>query len=66
MEAKRNKAGDYKNTFNRLLLDDEIKQLFARQRELGSIHASPDFEKHVLAIFSQQRPALTGVAMLNM
>lgn len=64
--AKRNKAGSYSNSFSRKLLDDEIKQLFAQQRELGNPAASSKLEADVLDLFWFQKPAVTGQAMLEM
>lgn len=64
--VKRNKAGSYSNSFSRKLLNDEIKQLFARQRELSNPAASPELEAKVLDLFWYQKPAITGEAMLEM
>jgi CRISPR-associated endonuclease Csn1 len=63
---KRNKGGQYTQTFARSDLAGEISQLFEAQRSLGNPHASVSFEKKLLEIFWAQRPALTGEAMLKL
>lgn len=65
-EHKRNKAGDYANTFDRRLLGDELRLLFLRQRELGNAHASEALERQAWELFALQRAPLTGGAMLEM
>lgn len=65
-EQKRNKAGSYANTFSRKLLGEELRSLFARQRELDNPCASEALEAQVWELFSFQKPPLTGVAMLDM
>lgn len=65
-EAKRNKAGDYKNTFDRNSLKEELILLFEKQREFGSTFADSNFEHAVLEIFSRQRAALSGADMLEL
>jgi CRISPR-associated endonuclease Csn1 len=64
--AKRNKDGDYKKSFSRILLLDELTQLFVAQRRFGSAVASIELEHAVAEIFSQQKPAVTGENMLKM
>jgi len=67
---QRNKRGDYGQSLPRELLADELKLLFSRQREFGNPHAGEDFEDEVLdprnGLLWQQKPALTGEAMLNL
>ncbi|CAN5405526.1 type II CRISPR RNA-guided endonuclease Cas9 [soil metagenome] len=65
-EAKRNKQGEYKNTFDRNLLREELQLIFAQQRIFKSTFADSDFESKVIAIFEQQKPALTGAQMLRL
>ncbi|MFD1261433.1 type II CRISPR RNA-guided endonuclease Cas9 [Entomomonas asaccharolytica] len=65
-EAKRNKAGDYKHTFYRSLLRDELNLLLNKQRELGSSFITDEFIAEVDNIFWYQRPALSGEAILKM
>lgn len=63
---KRNKAGDYANTFDRRLLAEELRLLFRRQREFGNPFASERLEEDVIALFAMQKAPLTGSAMLEM
>jgi len=60
---KRNKAGDYTHSFARGVLLEELKRLFACQREHGNPHAGTAFEDAVRALFETQRPALTKEGM---
>lgn len=64
-DAKRNKAGEYKRSFDRALLLDELRMLFDKQRSLGSKHASVEFQTVVEELFSRQKQAVTGEAMLK-
>lgn len=54
--AKRNKQDDYKNSIPRELLQEEIRILFSRQRELGGKFAGNDFEKEYTDISFFQNP----------
>ena len=65
-DAKRNKAGEYKRSFDRTLLLDELRVLFDKQRALGSKHASVEFQAVVEELFSRQKQAVTGEAMLKL
>ncbi|MBI5918533.1 MAG: type II CRISPR RNA-guided endonuclease Cas9 [Nitrosomonadales bacterium] len=72
-EAQRNKQGDYSKALSRVLLGDELKDLFQRQREFGNPHASAELEAAVLGsgdrksgLFWVQKPALSGEALLKM
>lgn len=65
-EAKRNKAGDYKHTFYRSLLRDELCLLLNRQRELGNSVITDEFIEKIDNIFWYQRPALSGEDILKM
>ncbi len=65
-ESKRNKAGDYKNSFYRKLLREELRILFERQRELGNPYADEALQEKVDDLFWSQRPALSGEAMLRL
>ncbi|MRR49875.1 MAG: type II CRISPR RNA-guided endonuclease Cas9 [Rhodocyclaceae bacterium] len=72
-EAQRNKAGDYGKALSRVLLGDELAQLFQRQRELGNLKATADLEAAVLGngdrksgLFWAQKPALAGDDLLKM
>ena len=65
-QAKRNKAGHYENSFARKLLDEELHLLFERQRELKNPLATSNLETAVWELFSFQKPAVTGAAMLEL
>jgi CRISPR-associated endonuclease Csn1 len=65
-KQKRNKAGSYANTFDRRLICDELRLLFARQRELGNNFAGERLEEQVWKLLNLQRAPLTGTAMLEM
>jgi CRISPR-associated endonuclease Csn1 len=71
--AQRNKRGQYDKALSRVLLGQELALLFATQRRLGNPHASERFEALILGngdqrsgLFWQQRPALSGDALLEM
>lgn len=68
-EHQRNKRGDYSQALSRDLLGEELATLFSRQRELGNPHTSLELETRILdrkeGLFWQQKPALSGEAMLN-
>lgn len=69
-EHQRNKRGDYSQSLPRELLAEELALLFARQRELGNPHAGEVLQQAILkpetGLFWQQKPALSGAAMLNL
>lgn len=72
-EAQRNKHGDYGKALSRVVLDDELRQLFAAQRHLGNTLASEAFEVAIrgngdrrTGLFWQQKPALAGQDLLKM
>lgn len=72
-DAQRNKQGDYSKALSRILLGDELKELFKRQRELGNLHASVKLEVEILGngdrksgLFWSQKPALAGNDLLKM
>lgn len=56
---KRNKGGQYENTILRSMLIDEVRILFAKQREFGSIFASKEFEEKYLDVITYQKPFMT-------
>lgn len=64
--TKRNKAGDYANSFSRALLGNELQQLFAKQRSFGNPAASSELEGAILDQLWFQKPAVTGAAMLEL
>lgn len=65
-DRKRNAPDSYENTVDRAMLEDEIRMLFARQRELGSRFAEPDFESSLLEVFSWQKPYATGDQIIKL
>ncbi|MCA3019480.1 MAG: type II CRISPR RNA-guided endonuclease Cas9 [Rhodocyclaceae bacterium] len=71
--AQRNKRGEYTKALSRELLDNELKQLFERQREYGNPHADSNLEAkirgsddHKSGLFWEQKPALSGNDLLKM
>ncbi|MBU3739321.1 MAG: type II CRISPR RNA-guided endonuclease Cas9, partial [Rhodoferax sp.] len=72
-DSQRNKAGQYDKALSRVMLDDELRQLFEAQRHLGSPHASERFEQLIRGtaqarsgLFWEQEPALSGESLLKM
>ena len=72
-EAQRNKRGEYTKALSRVLLGEELKQLFAEQRRLGNPLASDSLEIAILGsgdrksgLFWMQKPPLSGAALLKM
>lgn len=65
--AKRNKAGDYKNTFYRKKLKEELTAILQKQQSLGNSLITDAFiHKIVEELFWFQRPAISGEAILKM
>jgi CRISPR-associated endonuclease Csn1 len=72
-EAQRNKQGEYTKALSRVLLGNELSKLFALQRQFGNPLASPELEAAILGngdrksgLFWQQKPPLSGAALLKM
>jgi len=65
-QRKRNTTDSYENTVDRELLEEEIKTLFARQRELGNANATEDFEADILEVFNWQKPYASGNQIIRM
>ena len=72
-EAQRNKQGEYIKALSRILLGDELKKLFAQQRQYSNQLASVELETVILGngdrksgLFWQQKPPLSGADLLNM
>lgn len=69
-DNQRNKRGDYGQSLGRELLAEELGTLFKRQRELGNPHTGDSFEQAIIhpetGLLWQQKPALSGEAMLNL
>jgi len=72
-DAHRNKRGDYSKALSRVLLAEEMKLLFERQRQFGNSHASEKLQATLLGngnrksgLFWAQKPSLSGEALLKM
>lgn len=69
-DAQRNKRGDYSKALSRLLLAEEMQNLFEQQRKLGNPYATAQLETALLdrkaGLFWAQKPALSGEALLKM
>jgi len=72
-DAQRNKRGDYSKALSRVLLGDEFRLLFNRQRDLGNVYATADLERELIGtaehkdgLFWLQKPALSGEKLLAM
>ena len=71
--AQRNKQGDYGKSLSRVLLNEEFKLLFEKQREFNNIHATASLQVAILGngdrktgLFWAQKPALSGADLLKM
>jgi CRISPR-associated endonuclease Csn1 len=71
--AQRNKQGEYTKALSRIVLGDELGQLFALQRQLDNPQASVELEAAILGngdrksgLFWQQKPPLSGADLLKM
>lgn len=53
--AVRNRPGDYRHTILRDMLAEEVKVIFARQREFGNEKATEELEQRYLKIMLDQR-----------
>lgn len=51
----RNKAEDYRFTVERAAIVDEVRQIFAAQRRLGTVWMDEDMETAYLSILESQR-----------
>ncbi|MFA6076073.1 MAG: type II CRISPR RNA-guided endonuclease Cas9 [Negativicutes bacterium] len=65
-DNKRNKAGSYLNTIARVMQEDELKILFAMQRQFGNLFADEKFEADCLIVFNSQRHYAEGNQVLKM
>lgn len=54
-ETKRNKGGEYITTVTRDMVEEEVRRLFAAQREYGASFATKELEDAYLAILLSQR-----------
>ncbi len=71
--AQRNKKDDYTKSLSRVLLADELHQLFIAQRGFGHAHAGEDLALQILGngdkksgLFWLQKPPLMGDGLLKM
>lgn len=72
-DAQRNKQGEYTKALSRALLGDELKKLFDHQRQFGNPFAGQELEIAIIGqgdrksgLFWQQKPPLSGAALLKM
>ena len=63
---KRNSTGFYGFSVDRALLEDEIRKLFAAQRNLGSAFATSQLEQDLLHVFTWQMPFAKGDQILKL
>lgn len=54
-EYKRNRGGNYLNTVDRSMVEDEARKIIEAQRQFGNPSMSPDFEESYLSILLSQR-----------
>ena len=64
-DRKRNTSGSYTRTFGRDMLENEIKVLLARQRELGSRVATQEMQDKLVEIFNYQKSFASGDDVLK-
>ncbi len=64
--TKRNKGGAYTHTFARADLEDELRQLFAAQRQHANPHSAPELETAVHELLMARKPTLSGENLLKM
>ena len=72
-DAQRNKQGEYTKALSRVLLDQELKNLFKSQRDLKNHYASEALELEIRGtgdkksgLFWLQKPSLAGKDLLKM
>lgn len=72
-DRQRNKKDDYSKSLSRVLLAEEMRLLFERQRALGNPHTGAAFQTAMLGngdrksgLFWLQKPALSGADLLKM
>jgi CRISPR-associated endonuclease Csn1 len=64
-EARRNKTNNYHNSISRKLLQDEVKTIFAKQREFNLKEATSDLEKQYTEIAFRQKPIQSIAGMVG-
>lgn len=62
---KRNKGGEYTHVISRAELENEIRLIFAMQRQFGHSFASNENEEEYVEIWSSQRPFAAKDDILN-
>lgn len=62
---KRNKGGEYNHVVSRAELENEIRLIFATQREFGHTFATTENEEKYIKIWSSQRPFAAKDSILN-
>ncbi len=65
-EAKRNKKDEYRATFARKEIENELALIFEQQRSFGNNKATQELEDCVHELLMERRPALAGDALLQM
>lgn len=65
-QAKRNKMADYSHTFDRKDVEQELTELFAKQRALGNPYTNTELEEKVCALLMARKPTLSGNNLLKM
>ena len=71
--AQRNKHGEYTKALSRVVLSQELAELFKKQRSFNNVYATPQLELDILGsgdrksgLFWAQKPALAGKDLLKM
>lgn len=64
-ERQRNVDKDYRYTIHRQLLQEEVGEIFARQRQLGSNHSSQVLQQEYTDIAFYQRPLRSSLALVG-
>lgn len=62
---RRNKTDEYVHTVSRRDLENEIKYIFSKQRELGSPFVNEEFETEYIKLWAYQRPFASGDDIIN-
>lgn len=65
-DTKRNTTGDYKGVASRIMLEEEIREIFKCQRKYHNNYATEEFENDFIACFNQQKPVASGDDILRM
>lgn len=64
-DRKRNTAGIYTGVILRKQQEEEAKQIFKSQRELGSAHAAEELEEAFLEVYNRQLPLQNPIKLLG-